>query len=278
MVPAWICITCGNQYAETALPPAACVVCDDPRQYVGWEGQKWATLDQLAGRHRSVVQEVESGLWGVGVEPTFAIGQRGLIVTTASGNVLWDVPGFVDDDGFAAVQALGGLAAISASHPHFYGVMAEWAHAFDAPILLPEADREWVLGPDRALDFYADEVEPVPGIQLLRCGGHFPGSAVLHWEGGAGGAGVLLVGDTFTVVSDRDWVSIMWSYPNLIPLDEDTIRTVAARVEPLTFDRIYGGWWDRVMRSGAKEKLAASIDRYLAMIDGDSPIEFGTGP
>lgn len=267
-MPAWICRACGNQYASTAEPPSTCSICTDPRQYVPRTGQKWTTLDELGGDHHSVVREIEPGLWGVGVQPSFAIGQRGLIVTTPAGNVLWDVPGFVDNDAFEVVAELGGLAAISASHPHFYGAVVEWAHAFDAPILLPSADRAWVMRPDPAFDFYEDEAEPVPGVRLVRCGGHFPGSAVLHWEAGAAGASALLTGDTITVVSDRDWVSIMWSYPNLIPLDVDTVRTVAARVEPLAFDRIYGGWWRSVVASAAKAKLTASVDRYLAMISG----------
>lgn len=265
-MPAWICRTCGNQQAITSDPPPNCVICDDPRQYVGWTGQEWTTLEEASQHHRSEVREVEPGLWGVGVEPQFAIGQRGLIVTTPEGNVMWDVPGFVDDAAFERVRDLGGLVAISASHPHFYGVITEWANAFDASVLLPNADREWVLRPTSSYEFYEDAAAPVPGVRLVRCGGHFPGSAVLHWEAGAGGAGALLTGDTITVVSDRDWISIMWSYPNLIPLDEATLRAVAARVESLPFDRIYGGWWGRVITSDAKTKLASSIDRYISMI------------
>lgn len=265
-MPAWICVTCGNQQAVTKQPPETCAICDDPRQYVGWSGQRWTTLDQLGDDHTTTLLEVEPGLWGIGAEPAFAIGQRGLIVTTDGGNVLWDVPGFVDDAAIAAVAELGGLAAISASHPHFYGVSVEWAHAFDTPIVLPHSDREWVLRPDPAHRFYEDEVVPVPGVRIIRCGGHFPGSAVLHWSEGAAGAGVLLTGDTITVVPDRDWISIMWSYPNLIPLDAATVRSVAARVEAIEFDRIYGGWWGRVVDSDAKARFAASIDRYVAKV------------
>ena len=29
----------------------------------------------------------------------------------------------------------------------------------------------------------------LPGVTLIQCGGHFPGSAVVHWAGGAAGAG-----------------------------------------------------------------------------------------
>ncbi len=268
-MPPWICRTCANQHADTAEPPQVCAVCEDPRQYVGWEGQRWATLEELAAEgHASDIRPLEPGLHGVGVTPQVGIGQRGLLVTTGAGNVLWDVPGYIDDAAIATVRGLGGIDAVSASHPHFYGVMVEWAHAFDAEILLPAADRAWVMRTDPAIRYYEDTVVLAPGVTLVRCGGHFDGSAVLHWAGGAGGAGVLLSGDTLTVVQDRDWISIMWSYPNLIPLDAATIREVASRVDALAYDRVYGGWWGRVVRGSAREKVARSIARYLRMIEG----------
>lgn len=39
-----------------------------------------------------------------------------------------------------------------------------------------------------------DEKELFGGTRLLRLGGHFPGSAVLHWSNGAAGKGVLCTG------------------------------------------------------------------------------------
>ena len=87
----------------------------------------------------------------------------------------------------------------------------------------------------------------MPGLTLARIGGHFDGAAVLHWPAGAAGRGALLTGDTITVVQDRDWVSFMWSFPNLIPLDEATVLDIARRVERFPFDRVYGGWWGRVV-------------------------------
>ena len=39
-----------------------------------------------------------------------------------------------------------------------------------------------------------DEMELFGGARLLRLGGHFPGSAVLHWNKGAEGNGILCTG------------------------------------------------------------------------------------
>jgi hypothetical protein len=58
----------------------------------------------------------------------------------------------------------------------------------------------------------------------------------------------------------------MWSYPNLIPLPAHEIRRIRAVLAELHFDRLYGGWWDRVMADGAREKVLRSADRYLRAI------------
>lgn len=264
---AYICRTCGVQYAPSLESPASCIICTDPRQYVGWGGQRWTSLEELRREgYTTEVRSLETDLFGIGTEPAMGIGQRGLLVRSAAGNVLWDVPGYVDQDAIDQVHQLGGLGAISASHPHFYGTIVEWAEAFDAPIFLPEADAAWVTRPDPKIRTYQNIVELVPGITLIRCGGHFDGSAVLHWAAGAEGRGALLTGDTITVVQDRDYVSFMWSYPNLVPLDRAGVRQVVERVEPYPFDRIYGGWWDRVVAADARAAVQRSTERYLRFI------------
>ena len=88
-MPAYICRTCGVQHAASAEPPAHCAICQDERQYVPPQGQRWATLDELrAEGRRADVRELEPGLTGIGAEPSIGIGQRALLVRTAAGNVL----------------------------------------------------------------------------------------------------------------------------------------------------------------------------------------------
>ena len=60
----------------------------------------------------------------------------------------------------------------------------------------------------------------------------------------------------------------MWSYPNLIPLDADTVRAIADRVAPFRFDRIYGGWWGRVVLTDGPGAVRRSAERYIARIQG----------
>jgi hypothetical protein len=260
---AFICETCGTQYAPRALPPARCAICADERQYIGSDGQRWTTPAQLRADHRPDIREEEAGLGGVGCAPAFAIGQRALLVQTPAGNVLWDCIALLDDEIAEMVRRHGRLAAIAISHPHFYTTMIEWSRAFDAPIHLHAADRKWVMRPDDAIRFWdGDQHELLPGLTLLRLGGHFAGGTVLHWAGGRGGRGVLLSGDIVQVVADRGWVSFMRSYPNLIPLPAATVGEMVAALEPWPFDRLYGAWFDRVVETDAKAAVRRSAERY----------------
>jgi hypothetical protein len=80
-----------------------------------------------------------------------------------------------------------------------------------------------------------------------------------------------LTGDTITVVPDRAWVSFMWSYPNLIPLDEAAIRYISRRVERFRFDRVYGGWWGRVVVEDGPGANRRSAERHNARLHGERP-------
>ena len=249
----------------------------DERQYLPPEGQRWATVAELrAEGHRVEVRDVEPGLTGIGAEPRVGIGQRALLVQTPDGNFLWDCFGFIDDEGIAAVRERGGLHGIAMSHPHFYGVCVEWSHAFDrAPIYIPEADRRWVMRPDPAIRYWRGTTTPLPGLTVIQCGGHFEGSAALHWAAGAGGRGALLTGDTLTVVADRRFVSFMRSYPNEIPLSPAVVRRIVATVRPYQFDRVYGGWWDRIIDRDGAAAVERSADRYIRWVEGraaDPPV------
>ena len=96
-MPTFICTTCGTQFANTDQPPVECKICTDERQYVGWHGQQWTTLEDLRQSHRNVVRLEQLGLYGIGMEPSFAIGQRALLVSKSDGNVLWDCIPLIDD-------------------------------------------------------------------------------------------------------------------------------------------------------------------------------------
>ena len=267
-MPAYICRTCGVQHAESESPPAHCIICEDERQYIGHGGQRWTTLDELreAGT-KNELREEEPGLTGIATVPWFAIGQRALLVQTPAGNLLWDCITYLDDATVDAVNQLGGIAAISSSHPHFYGTMVEWSQAFGgATVFVPEDDKQWITRPDSAIELWSGAREVLPGVTLVQTGGHFEGSAVVHWAAGAGGRGALLTGDSISVVQDRRWVTFMRSYPNQIPLPASLVRGIVEAVRPYAFDRIYGGWWPSVVAEGGKAAIERSAERYIDWI------------
>ncbi|WP_040890701.1 MBL fold metallo-hydrolase [Zavarzinella formosa] len=269
-MPNFICVTCGAQYAESGQPPPVCAVCQDDRQYVKATGQQWTTPDKLRLTHRNSIRFEEPGLTGIGIEPSFGIGQRALLVRTASGNVLWDCVPLLDPALIEMVKSLGGLSAIAISHPHYYASMVEWSRAFsDAPILLHDADRQWVMRSDKAIVFWDGDTKPLgDGLTLVRCGGHFDGGTVLHWRDGAGGKGALLSGDIIQVVADRRYVSFMYSYPNHIPLSVVAVDQIIRAVEPFEYDRVYGAFWDKVIEQDGKAAVVRSAERYRQAIQG----------
>ncbi len=266
----WLCRACGTQYPPAESPPATCSVCDDPRQYVPHDtGQQWLEWSELLATHRADVR-LDHGILGIGCTPEFAIGQRALLVTHDEGNVLWDCTPFLDDEIVATIRELGGLRAIAVSHPHYYAAMVEWAHAFDCPVYLHEAEREWVQRPDQAIRFWNGETHSLAdGLTLIRCGGHFSGAQVLHCAAGRSRErGALLAGDVVQVIPDRRHVSFMWSYPNLVPLGPGQITAIVAALEPFAFESIHGAWFGRVVTSDGSAVVRRSAERYLRAITG----------
>ncbi len=266
-MPLFICATCGTQYPESDQPPAECPICVDDRQYVHPDGQRWTTLDELRPNFKNVIAEVEPGLHRIKSEPKVALGQQAFLIQTPYGNVLWDCITLIDAATIEAINQLGGVQAIAVSHPHYHSTIVEWSHAFDhAPIYLHADHRDWVLRPDPAVVLWEGEQFPLwDGVTIIRCGGHFPGSTVLHWRAGADGRGVLLTGDTIDIVADSRYMSFMYSYPNMIPLSAAKVRQIVRAVEPFDFDRMYEAF-GQVTGHDAKAGLLFSAERYIRAI------------
>jgi hypothetical protein len=264
----YICVTCGNQHANSSAPPARCLICEDERQYVNHAGQSWTTLEELERGYNNVIKSLEPGLTEIVTEPKFAIGQHALLVQTPKGNVLWDCVSLIDDATVEAIEALGGISSMAMSHPHMYGSMVEWSHAFgNVPIHLHAANERWVMRPDSVIQYWDEEIHGLDqGVALFRCGGHFTGSTVLHWSEGAQGRGVLLSSDTLYVTWDRRHVSFMYSYPNYIPLSGPVAASIVEKVTPLRFDRLYSHFSGLVLSSDAKSAVHRSLERYRKAI------------
>jgi glyoxylase-like metal-dependent hydrolase (beta-lactamase superfamily II) len=268
-----VCATCGAWYPDADAPPAECPICEDERQWVPEDGQRWTTPEDILDTRSADVREHEPGLTGIGLTPWFAIGQRMLLVETGEGNVLWDMIPAVDGDALEAVLERGGAVAVAVSHPHYYSAAGAWSEALGGiPVLLHAADAGWVTRPSPAIEHWEGDTHRLPGgLTLVRLGGHFPGATVLHWPDGADGRGALLSGDVVMPLPDRN-VSFMWSYPNLVPLPATEVERIGNALARWSFERIYGAWWDRIVPAGATEAVRRSVARYAAALRGEVPL------
>lgn len=146
-----------------------------------------------------------------------------------------------------------------------------WSRTFNSiPIFIHAANLPWLPMVDPVMKLWEDrEVHVTSDIVLRHCGGHFPGSSVLYWRRGASGNGALFTSDTIVPVEDRQWVSFMYSYPNLIPISARAVRKIIAAVEDLAFDRLYGGPMygsagaRPIIYTEAKAAVLRSAERYI---------------
>mgnify|MGYP000872985487 CR=1 FL=1 len=275
------CATCGVEGAASCsegscAPRGACPICADDRQYLPSDGvQRWVTVGEQAAAGAGIdVVELEPGLYGLNQRGAVGIDQQAKLIVTERGNVLVDVPAFIDDASVEAVRALGGVAAIIPTHPHMFGVQSAWSAAFDdAPVWVSRADAQWVQREFPGLRFWGDEqgggeLELVPGVRASQPGGHFAGSSVVHFVG-ADGEGVLLTGDTISPVPAVGWVSFMRSYPNKLPLSGAVVRRIAAHVgSRYDFTRLYDNFTG-VVPLDAANAVERSAHRYAAWVSGE---------
>jgi hypothetical protein len=170
-------------------------------------------------------REYAPNIIDIGTQPRFAIGQRALLLRTAHGNVLWDCISMLDRATVTLITALGGIQAMAISHPLFYTSISDWSRAFNAPVHIHAADRAWVRRTDGGICFWEGEsVRLFPDVPLIRGGGHFPGSSMLHWAKGADGRGLVCASDTAYVAPDKRHVTFMRSSPTSCPCPRATSR------------------------------------------------------
>jgi len=258
-----ICVNCGLQHQEASRVPPRCLNCSDERESMTHKPQHWTTLAEMQGRYRNVFTPLGEGVTGIVTSPTFGIGPEVFLIQTSAGNVLWDCFAYLDEATIEEIRKLGSLSAIVISHPHMFGSVVEWSHALG-----------WMPRTDPVIHWWQGETLRInAALTSVRCGGHFPGSSLLHWREGAGGRGALFTGDGILPVEDRRWVSFMYSYPNLIPIGRRAVEKIVASITPLEFDRIYGGpmygsgGGRPIIASGAKEIVLRSAERYIEHLE-----------
>lgn len=142
--------------------------------------------------------------------------------------------------------------------------MQDWAEAFDAPVWLHAADRAWIMRDSPWIRLWEGEEHNVlPGVSLLRLGGHFAGGTVLYLEEGEG---TILAGDILQVTPGADAVSFMWSYPNMLPLSSKTVGGIIQRLNTVTFSSLYGAFEGQNITHNASQIVQRSGEKYLSSL------------
>jgi hypothetical protein len=278
-----LCATCGVEHGshrETdqgperfAGLPAVCAICADERQWVPAEGQRWTTVgEQRSAGSGLEPAELEPGLWALRPRGGVGIGQHAKVLVTDAGNLMVDVPAFIDRTAVQAVRQLGGLAGIIASHPHMYGVQSAWSEAFTAadggpvPVYVSAPDAGWLARRPAAAVVWSGALEPLPGVCVSQPGGHFPGSVVVHFTA-RDGAGVLLAGDTVGVARDRQWTTFMRSFPNYLPLSGAVAERIAGHLDRYRYERLYDNF-SGVISADASQVVHRSARRHADWASG----------
>ena len=255
-----VCHTCGTRYADKA--PQTCAICEDERQYVPASGQKWTSYDELSQTRTVRFNKLLPDVCQLRVSPAFGIAQRTHLILSPEGNLLWDCLPFLDEATVAFIRSKGGLKGIAISHPHYYSLMKVWADTFDCPVYLHKADSGWVMDQSDYIQFFDGDKQVLwDGLEIIHTGGHFAGSTILYAPN-TGDKGSVFVGDTLQVALSRQFIAMMYSYPNLIPLPLSEIDRISNIVTSLNFDSMYGAFEWQDIHSGAKEIFERSVKRY----------------
>ncbi|HTE26043.1 MBL fold metallo-hydrolase [Flavitalea sp.] len=256
-----ICSTCGTQYKTHKQE--ICFICSDERQYIPEQGQAWTTHQQLLQKHNVEVLKLQDNLFQFTVSPAIGIGQRALLLLSPEGNILWDCIPLLDDIVTEFIRSKGGLKAIAFSHPHFFSNMSQWADKFDCPVYINAKDKNWIFNKGNHITLWEGEQKHLwDDICITNLGGHFPGSSILHARQSSPG-GMILSGDTVLVSADKKHISIMYSYPNRIPLPIKDANRIMSKLKTLEFDSLYSAFPNLGITKNVKEILSASIARYI---------------
>jgi glyoxylase-like metal-dependent hydrolase (beta-lactamase superfamily II) len=258
-----ICIACGTQYQQTLPATATCPICLDDRQAVPEKGQCWTNLQELSDNYGVIIKKLHENLYELKMAPSFAIGQRALLIITPTGNILWDCIALINEPTIEFIKSKGGLKAMAFSHPHYYTTMNEWAEIFNCPIYIHQKDEPWIFNKAEHISLWSEvDKELWDGIRLINVGGHFPGSSILHVPF-LSKESTILCGDTFYISPSKKHAAVMYSYPNRIPLPVHEVQRIKKQMLNIQFDTIYGFYDYQNIYSDAKHLIENSLNKYI---------------
>ncbi len=257
------CTTCGTQFIDTKHTSGNCPVCSNDRQYLPAKGQAWTKMEELRSNYTNLFTRISDNLYEIITLPKFAIGQKAFLILSPNGNILWDCISLLNEATVEFIKSKGGLKAIVISHPHYYSSINDWAETFNCPIYIHQNDEEFIYTKGSRISLWKGaEIELWDGIKIKNIGGHFPGSSLLIVPY-ISAKGTIFCGDTFYISPSKTHVSVMYSYPNFIPVSLSEIKRINESMINIPFDTLIGAFDNQKISPNAKEILHASFLKYI---------------
>ena len=269
-LPAFLCDNCGSWQRHFA-PPPSCPMCLDARHVVPQHGWRFWTREQAQAEFPCHWEELEPGIWRFWNDPVNGIGPSAYLLTTPAGNMGFEGCTVFSEAALEHIAALGGLAVLSASHPHSYGALWQLQDRFDPELALHPGDLAW-SGALRVSWPFDEELEPLPGLSLYLTGGHFDGHTVLF----DAGRRILFCGDALKFELDPAdrrralTISTHKAFVRSIPLTPGELRRYRAVFAALPFEQSWTPF-EQPRNSGRTEALAL-IDAMLATRPHAAPV------
>ncbi len=235
----FVCTNCGfwQQFFEA---PTSCPICLDFRHTPPENGWEFLDFEAATQRFSTKWHEDELGIVTFQTAPKLGIGPSGYLIPTPRGNLLFESCGFYSESALDWIESRGGIAFLSASHPHTYGASWQLQARFSPLVALQTRDLAWsnTLRVARPFD---ESLEIAPGAYLIHTGGHFDGHTVLHLAEKS----VLFAGDMLKFHFDGanfEGISTHKGFNRGIPMSHAEIRKYLEVVREIPFERVYSSF------------------------------------
>ena len=249
----FVCTNCGFWQTHFEAP-RSCPVCLDFRHTPPDEKWEFLSVDEAAARFQTTWRE-DDGVWIFETSPKLGIGPSGYLIPrlgdalvrrqAAPGspsarqvaNIFFESCGFYSKDALDFIASKGGIAHLSASHPHAYGANWQLQERFSPEVAIQVRDLNWTnaFAVSRPFD---EQLHLTNGVELVHTGGHFDGHSVLVLRD----IQTLFAGDMlkFHFVDETfEGISTHKAFNRRIPMSHAEIRRYREVVEGLGWKRIY---------------------------------------
>lgn len=232
----FVCTNCGFWQSDFGSP-TSCPVCLDFRHTPPDDG--WEFLDFNSARNlASTSWREDEGVWIFETEPKWGIGPSGYLIPSEAGNIFFESCPFYSPQALDFIESKGGIAWLSASHPHAYGGFWQLQERFSPTVAVQVQDLRWTNEFNTAHPF-DEELDLGKGARLVHTGGHFDGHSVLFLEREQ----TLFAGDLlkfhFNSTGGFEGISTHKGFNRRIPMSHAEVRRYRAVIESLPFERIY---------------------------------------